>query len=528
MKNKLLLSVAASALLITSAFAATEVGKGSLTIASGGGVSTIEYNEKFGDVASLDLTDMNYTAEIKGSGSVSDALIRINIADTNLSATGVDLDALFGNQRIMNVDTNNTIAGYDRTIDDADGKWILFAGDATTSVVTGKEYVMRSNDSNQTSGVTYGFITGGDTINLDVWSTSGSEELRDTTTVTSTTTLVPQFSTSCIAKFDGLINIESLQDSFVNTAHDNASNGELTDGLSQWDTLVFTVNNNNAGLALDGNASAITMQTRNSDGTTLNVDNNFSDVAIWNSQVVAVQQNGTSNIYPLAHDIVNLTTNAALNDGTQIAAGAGVIHYTTDGNLTFILPNTTIPSGTTTYYVGLGHTAGVAGIKPVNFVNARLALEAGLDDLGTNLDNNNTIYPAGDTPRGAGLDAGKWMNHAYIAQIAGATENPGVVTSKFFIVNRSCAVATPIYKLIQDGKVATIPGSSIAIDSQAKVRMADLIASPEAVAAGFTGTQFAVEIMLPGIAENFYIYAQALTAGGATKDLPVYNTSERD
>ena len=40
---------------------------------------------------------------------------------------------------------------------------------------------------------------------------------------------------------------------------------------------------------------------------------------------------------------------------------------------------------------------------------------------------------------------------------------------------------------------------------------------------------YAVEVILPGIAEDFYVYAQAKNIDlGQFKDLPVYNTSNRD
>jgi len=533
MNKKILLSVVASALLSTSAFAATDRGTGNLNIAAPGvsaaGLANTEYNEKYGYTNSFAFTDMNYTAQIKGSGAVSDALVRVNVTDTNLSSTtvpAVDLDTLFGNQIIINTETNLTVAVYDRSIvDDANNTWVLFAGNSDQSIVNGKEYRMRDDDDNSTSAVTYKF-TSGNELQLDVWSTSGSEEIRDLTKRGTSSELINQFSTSCITKFDGLINIESFQDSFVTTAHDNAV-AETTDGLSQLDTLVFTVNNNRKGTFLEGNATAITMQTRNADGS-VNVDNNFA-LAAWGSSIVAVQENGTSNTYALAHDTTNVTTHLALNAANPaLTAVQGNIHYTTDGNLTFILPNTPMPNGTTTYYVNLQHTAGAAGIKPVNFVNARIALEAGLAD------NNNTLYPAADAPRGAAQDAGKWVDHAYISQIpAGESGGAAKMSTRYFITNRSCSVVTPQIDVVYNGNVYSATNvAELAIDTQGVYTLKDIMLSIPELATVWnanTSTKVSVEITLPGIAENFYIYAQVKNKSiDQFKDLPVYNTSGRD
>lgn len=526
MRNKILLSVAASALLITSAFSATPVGNGDLSIALGGGTSTIEYHDKYGDTSNFDFTDLKYRAQILGSGSVSDALVRIDVTDTNLTEDGVDLDTIFDGQRVMNNDTNETIATYDRSIvDDNSRTWVLFASDSEHSIVNGKDYRIRRNDSNATSGVTYKFVNG-KTLGLDVYSTSGSEEVRDKThfSVTSTPP-VPQFSTACVTTFDGLINIENFQDSFVSTNHDN-NTSDATDGLSQKDTIVFTLNNDQKGNFLEGNATAIFMQTRNADGS-VNVDNNFSNADIWNGSVVAVEADGTSTTANLVPDTTSLTTDTALDAGTATAT-AGSLHYTTDGNLTFILPNTSIANGTTTYYLNLTHTAGAGGIKPVEFVNSRLLLEAGLSD------NKNKIYPAADTPRGATQDAGKWVNHAYISQIpAGESGGAAGMITRYYITNRSCATVTPQIDVVYDGHVYPATDvAPLAVNTQGVYALKDIMLSIPELATVWnanTSTKVSVEITLPGIAEDFYIYAQVKNKSiHQFKDLPVYSTSERD
>ncbi|HHC11358.1 MAG TPA: hypothetical protein ENK79_01835, partial [Campylobacterales bacterium] len=257
--RKLTLSLIASAFLTTSAFAA--VGEGKLNLAGGSGASTTEYIAKYGDTNALNLGNIVYTADILGSGSVSDALIRIDLTDTNLTGTnnaGLDTINNGGPALLLNED-NETVATYDKKITVNGRRYFLFDGDAQKSIVDGIKYRI-ADDSNASVDISYKFVTGSE-VQLDVYSTSGTEEKRDQTVGTVSTSETKQFKTNCVAKFDGLINFENFRQSFVNSTHDtNTTEGNDRSGLT--DTLVFTVDNDRgAGNYLDGNSSVISLYT---------------------------------------------------------------------------------------------------------------------------------------------------------------------------------------------------------------------------------------------------------------------------
>jgi len=127
---------------------------------------------------------------------------------------------------------------------------------------------------------------------------------------------------------------------------------------------------------------------------------------------------------------------------------------------------------------------------------------------------------------------GEWQNFAYIAQIAGATNDDSTKT-KLFITNRSCKAVSPVVTFIYEGKTVEVTAPSIPVNTQGKILLDTLIDNNAAAfsAAGIpTRARYAIEITIPGNAEDFYVYAQAQsrTDLSATKDLPVYNTSTRD
>ena len=65
---------------------------------------------------------------------------------------------------------------------------------------------------------------------------------------------------------------------------------------------------------------------------------------------------------------------------------------------------------------------------------------------------------------------------------------------------------------------------SLTVDTQGLYNLADVLTE-----AGLPNGKYAVEIVIPGNAEDFYVYAQAKNVNlGQFKDLPVYNTSTRD
>lgn len=498
--KKITFSLIASALLTTTAFAVVGAGSGELNLSGGSGAVTTEYADKYGANQDLVLGDIEYTADILGSGSVSDALIRLDLTDTNL--TNTDNAGLLGSV-LQNKETNDTIATYDRKIT-VDGRtYFLFDGDATKSIVDGQVYHI-TDDQNASVTQTYSLNTTDSTVKLDVYSTSGTEEKRDEASAGVSVSQTPQFLVSCVSKFDGLINFEALKDSFVNTNHDN-NGSDTSDHYGQSDTLVFTIDNNiGTGLHLDGNMTSINFQaTKDKDGLEVNHDNNYSVAADWGA-------GGTlTGIKP---------------DGTQYGAGTfAYVESASDANLTFTLPNEVIVPGKSTYYATLTHVAGGAGINPTYFTNAHAYIEEGLPD------GNNTIAPARNATNT--MDVGAWVNYTYIGQISGAIAHPDLI-NKFYITNRSCKTVVPQFKLILDGVVTDVTDvlsksgkSKIISNSQEVYTLASII---EKAGTAKTGT-YAVEIILPGIAEDFYVYAQAKNiALNQFKDLPVYNTSNRD
>jgi len=508
MKNKLLLSVAASALLTTSAFA------GDLNLSGGSGASTTEYVKKYGNTNVLDLGSLVYTAGIGGSGSVSDALIRLDLTDTNLTGTtNAGLDTANGGTPalLMNED-NETVATYDKKITVSGRTYFLFDGDATKSIVDGIKYRITKDDNNSIA-ISYKFVSG-DKVNLDVYSTSGTEEKRDIATGKITTSEAGQFKTNCVAKFDGLINFEDSKQSFVNSTHDNVT-GDTSDHAGLSDTLVFTVENTRgSGKFLEGNASVLSLYTVSDAAKSIvNNDNNFSDTNKWTVSVNQVDPDGTAS-GALTID----PTKAAFSSNT----GLGLDYNMTTGKLDLSFNNQVIKgrdgkTDTTTFYVTFTNTQPNA-IAPVRFVNPAFYIEGGLTD-----GNNTNITPALNTGT-ATTDLGLWQNHAYIAQVAGATQDASTQT-KLFIVNRSCATVTPTFRLIKDGVVTEVEGTDIPADTQQKTLLSALLTK-----AGLADGRYAVEIILPGIAEDFYVYAQAQGKAdkSITKDLPVNNTSDRN
>lgn len=500
--QKLTLSLIASAFLTTTAFAA-----GTLNLSGGSGASTTEYIEKYGNTNALNLGDIIYTADIGGSGSVSDALIRLDLTDTNLTSTAhAALDTINsgGPARLVNED-NETVGIYDKKIAVNGRIYFLFDGDATKSIVDGIDYRI-ANDDNSSVSITYGFVTG-TAVKLDVYSTSGTEELRDEAEGTVSTSETKQFKTNCVAKFDGLINFENFRQSFVNSTHDNVAT-DTTDRTGLTDTLVFTVDNaRGTGNSLDGNSSVLSLFTV-SDATksVVNVDNNFSNATEWTVSVNQVDPDGTSTVSP----ITDTAANSAFDNATELD------YNVTNGKLDISFADAEIKDGLTTFYVSFS-SATAETIAPVRFVNSSFAIEGG------EADGNNSIAPARNTGT-EDADLGLWQDHAYIAQIAGATQDAATQT-KLFIVNRSCAAVTPMFRLVKDGVVTEIEGTEIATDVQQRTLLSTLLTK-----ANLADGRYALEIILPGIAEDFYVYAQAQGKANKaiTKDLPINDTSDRN
>jgi len=539
---------------------------------------------------SIDITDLELPFHVDNSGNLGLGFDERGrgltageagaIAGVDLETTVVDQFQLFGTE-VVDVDTM-TVLGAFHQLNVEDGRvYLQYDGDAGNEAKNGHTYKI-IHDVFGPNILGFKYRRGNEKISLDLYSNTLDNNVIDHAEFAPVTPLVPQFKVNCVRKFDGLINFENDRISFVNPAHgervgffstesgnagDNDTSSTPNDSLINNDRMVFKIENartnaNDSTRWMGGHLSEFRFSASN--------DNNaFEDTAEWTitaDKFAAATVDGVdtldapSNTYTVAghtpfveHNPADRAPGIEFDDVTNI--------------FTITHEDEAIAAGTTTYEVNFKKMATDTPIRPVAFESVSIDLEGGLaaddekdrengdgilvmsvgGDQPVNIDDPHDVTAAGShyvindvddnttviTPQvegsaTMGQDIGEWMDHAYVAQIAGATENPGVVTTKFFIVNRSCAVATPTFKLIQNGKVAMVKGDSINVDSQSKVTMATLLASPEAQAAGFTSPQFAVEIILGGVAEDFYVYAQSLTSAGATKDLPVYNTSARD
>ncbi|CAA6822564.1 MAG: Unknown protein, partial [uncultured Sulfurovum sp.] len=126
---------------------------------------------------------------------------------------------------------------------------------------------------------------------------------------------------------------------------------------------------------------------------------------------------------------------------------------------------------------------------------------------------------------------GEWRDHAYMAQIAGASSTQAGMSTKLFIVNRSCVTVTPEIEIIKDGVKVPLTGvASIDPDNQGFYDIGALLeAMTPGATAGSDYARYAIEVTLGGVAEDFYMYAQVKNSTiNQFKDLPVYNTSSRD
>ena len=449
---------------------------GSLDLAGGDNDATTEFIKLNPDHnAGLILDNIRYGSIVANPASVSDASFEFDFSETNITEANLDHTVIRVQDDNNATVTNSTVASFESMTSGGVAIYKKLNND-TGTVNTEKTYQITTDDNTTAdtlkTNLSYS-LNDGKEIALQVYSSSGNAQLRDeaTASVESATT-TPQFKFYCVGKYDALINFENNGDTFVATGHDHAN-------ATTQDTLVFKIDNRDSGIAnsVDGNGTEVIISS----------DVNLTELGFDNAQFSllgkqgADDYNGTGNIINNGFDINFTITNA-------------------------------IPTGISTWYATIDANASASATK---FIMTTV-----------NIEGNSTVQPEIDYE--ANTEVGEWRDHAFIAQIAGATQKAGVVITKFFIVNRSCSAATPTFKLIKDEVVTMIPGSSIAVDTQSKITMDTLLSSPEAVAAGLTEGQYAVEITIPGIAEDFYVYAQALTAGGATKDLPVYNTSVRD
>ena len=466
-----------TAIALTSGLNATG---GTLDLAGGNNKATTEFNLlNPGNNTGLLLDNIEYSSIVANPASVSDASFEFDFSETNITEANLQGTVI----RVQDPDTNNTVTTSQvatfESMTSAKVAVYKKLNNDTGTVNTEKKYQITSDDNASAAtlvtGISYSLNTNKE-ISLKVFSSSGNAQLRDEAKASvEAATTTPQFKFSCIAKFDALINFENNDTSFVATGHGHTNS-------ENEDTLVFSIDNKNSGIAnsAEGNATEIIIST-DANFTALGYDNTL--VRFYGKQG-AVDYNGTGTI---------------INHGSDI-------------NLTI---DNAIPSGISKWYATLDGNS-TATLSATKFFMSTI-----------NIEGNVSVQPQIDyTPN---TNAGEWQNHAFIAQIPGATQTATTQT-KLFIVNRSCAAVTPKFKLIKDGTVTMVDGASIAVDTQQKTTLASLITTANANGANLVDGRYAVEIILPGIAEDFYVYAQAqgISDKSITKDLPVYNTSVRD
>ncbi|HIP12722.1 MAG TPA: hypothetical protein EYG73_08395 [Arcobacter sp.] len=364
-------------------------------------------------------------------------------------------------------------------------------------------------------------------IEWDIYTNNGTPVLRDHSAWNFDYEVHPQFLVACKGKLDALINWENDAKSFVVTKHGpdtteaatviagTSANGldvystvldRLTytlDNLGGWDDRGHTVCTTTFDRWLEGNETEITVTAQ---------DNNFSTLPadfLVSSTLEALHTSGDTlgAAIPVAFDptyrIATFTT-----DDVDMLKGLTTFTAEFDFSVGYVTPNSQIGAN---HFVGNMDLEGAKAV-PADQVNP--ARNTDLTEISANI--------------------GEWMNHSYIAQIAGATDG-SLVTSKVFIVNRSCLAATPTIKLIKDGQVSVYKANAtLAVDKQEVYTLTNirnlngftLVDGPDRSA---DEGLYAVEVILPGVAEDFYVYAQALRMDTKQfKDLPVYNTSSRD
>jgi len=440
---------------------------GTLSLSGGGTGATVEFNQlNPNSTSGLTLNNILYTAAIQNPSSVSDAALEFDFSDTNLTS-----DVLSGTH--IFVEDNNTVVGasiltFANLTSDGIAAYKMLGGDEG-NIDTEKQYVITTEDGND-SNISFSFPDSTkQEVSLVVYSTSGTPTPQDSAKASvETIEDIPQFQFSCTAKFDALINFENNETSFVETGHGHNNSANQ-------DTIVFSINNHTEGVSdfVEGNNTEVIIST----------DTNWSalgfndDMVRFYGKQGATEHNGTATI---------------INDGM-------------DFNLSI---DNTIPAGISTWYATID----------TNLTATLSAAKFTMDSI--NLEGNTTVHPAIDYT--ADVPAGEWQNHAYIGQIPAVT-NDANVQSKIFVVNRSCATATPEFRFIKDGVVTPVAGTAVAVNAQNVYKVADLL-----TAANLDAGRYAVEVVIPGIAEDFYVHAQAKGSTGFFKDLPVYNTSSRN
>lgn len=436
---------------------------------------TIDYNK--GNNGSRVLV---YTANVNKPGTASSAVSQPNVYVTPINGTFastidasniqlVEVNASNPTQRLNTIASSGTI----------DGNGALLFASTSGQIQTGHTYALDNNTSGSylpaslpitpASGKKITDVS----FDLQVISSSGTIEVRDDAKSTGAV-LKPQYTVMCAGKLDGMINFENGRKTFVTTGHG-------ADDQNVSDQLLFDVNNDKAGIdyTMDEN---ITINA-------VAVDTNLTDITASGTDVNATFVPGVND--------ANITI-------TTTSLVSGLNHYAVDFNLN---------------------------------ANGTLAATK-FKDVNATFENNTTVEPA-SYEKGANL--GQWQDYTYVAQIPAATADSAVDT-KIFIVNRSCSNVMPTFRVIKGGIAQDVPASAvsnlknfttdskIAVDAQGYVFVSDILKAANAANPSIPTTgKCAIEIVMPGIAESFYVTAQAKNKTlGQFKVLPVYNTSVRD
>ena len=490
LNKKSAISIAASTLLASVLSAGTlQIGTGEGTIASELFQAYSDYNVSvIGDNNATVSTGLLHTASFTSPTTVSDPAWEFtfsNSIEANATAFFYMMDA-----------NTSAIVSDAGTIN---GNMLRFTSDATVNIVDGGyyrvvaldgaqaiAYVVATSDEIPTTSKTlnmYGSKTALEaaTVSLEVYSMSGTPKLSDTATL-DLFTVTPEYTVTCVNKFNNLIDATDSSLTFVETSNGRHANAVGLD-LNNTDQMVFNVARASVDYSVGDNIGA--------------------------RLVVDVDANASISLAGAA------TMSATGWDGSVDAKGF-------DFNLT-ALAASTVAKGANKDFTITYETNGTKALSATNFTATYYVDFA---------DYNTTVTPAGSSSITGSI--GEWQKFAYIAQIGGATANSNIKT-KLFITNRSCAAVVPQFTLVYGGMTTTVSAAdvtgktSVAADSQVIYTVNEI--ADVAIANGFdVGTgALSVEVTVPGNPEDFYVYAQSKNASSADgfKDLPVYNTSTR-
>ena len=481
MRNKFLLSVAASALLTTSAFAGTITPPATLGVLGEEAIS-------MGDVT---VTDSLVATSITNTGTATQAHISYTPTDipagtlsnpvfkyTFSNVKDIDLAAAIATKELNVFEvvdptdlTTWKKVGANPVVSGADLNVLTFSAiDGAATATNNKQYVIAEAvasyantpatllNANGAITVPMGFnvaqgSTGSVGLTAELYS-GDSQALTDTTTSTSIINISKEYSGEITTKLDAVI--------------DSANSFLTFNPTATTDDLVFTTTKE-AVLA----------------GSELAVTSTFAD-------------------FELVYDN-NLTTNAL-----AIAAAAAV----NDFNATGVTADITAAVGTVSTSLTLDVTD-----------NAEI-LPATAFSLSTSITSGTTVFPLIES---VAKNAGEWTVDGYAAQIpnaAGLTTHDTVL--KF--TNRAAIDADIFFTIIDpDGTVATLSSvanpeiTNIVSNATGQYKVSELLALITDPAFNKTSS-VSIEVLIPATATKVYGMASFKNVAlGQFKDLPVYS-----